>query len=79
MGYRRSLKLRMRTVRKLNWFSLLCRNDTEKMNNTDENLARNIDIGVIILRSRLPHFNSASLKTGGYFINELNFSQKGRL
>jgi hypothetical protein len=69
----------MPTVRKLNWFSLLCRNDNVKMNNTDENLARNIDIEVIILRSRLLHFNCAALKTGGYFINELNYSQKGRL
>lgn len=55
MSYKRSLKLHMLTVRKLNLFSLLCRDEAEKMNNMDENLAPNIDIGVIILRSRLLH------------------------
>lgn len=55
MSYKRSLKLHMLTVRELNVFSLLYRDEAEKMNNMDENLALNIDIGVIILRSRLLH------------------------
>jgi len=45
----------MLTVRELNVFSLLYRDEAEKMNNMDENLALNIDIGVIILRNRLLH------------------------
>lgn len=55
MSYKRSLKLHMLTVRELNVFSLLYRDEAEKMNNMDENLALNIDIGVIILRNRLLH------------------------
>jgi len=55
MSYKRGLKLHMLTVRKLNLLSLLCQDEAEKMNNMDENLALYIDIGVIILRSRLLH------------------------
>lgn len=42
-------------VKKLIFFSLLYRDETEKINNMDENLALNIDIGGIILRSKLLH------------------------